>query len=253
MKTTDRTLLTVSLLALLGASACKAEGRALALTEPTSTPPTAKDDALSFDIAFGTHLDMELPEQDAYIERTPGSGEVWRVTLGDNDMGKPLFRTAVPVKHDPFDPAALGPWPKGEPLGLTLGQWLKQSGHGRYTYANGVGRLELSFTNLVPHGVYTLWHAFMALPPTTPFSGTLDLPLGARDGSESVFVADEQGRAEVVRTFSPGLQMSDVWTTAMLAVDYHSDGKAHGGVPGDFGLNAHVPLFMMLPRRAGIE
>lgn len=208
---------------------------------------------VSLELAFVTHLDMELPEQDVFIEREPGSGEVWRVTLGDHDLDQPLYKSAVPVPYDPFDPAALGPHPRGEPLGLTLGEWLRHTGRGRYTYADGRGRLELSFSGLVPNGVYTLWHAFIALPPTTPFSGTLDLPLGARDGSESVFVADENGRAEFVHEFSPGLQMSDVWTTSMLAINYHSDGKTWGGVPGDFGLNAHVPLFVMLPPRSGLQ
>jgi hypothetical protein len=36
----------------------------------------------------------------------------------------------------------------------------------------------------------------------------------------------------------------------MLAINYHSDGKTYGGLPGAFGLNAHVPIFAMLPRRA---
>ena len=47
--------------------------------------------------------------------------------------------------------------------------------------------------------------------------------------------------------------MSDVWTTAMLAINYHSDGKTYAGLPGDFGYNAHVPLFAMLPQREGID
>ena len=208
---------------------------------------------ISFEIAFMTHLEMNLPEQDVYIEREAGSNEVFRVTTGDNDMKAPLYKTAVAVKHDPFDPKAVGPHPKGEALGMTLGQWLKHRGTGTYSYRDGVGHLKLSFEGLVPNGVYTMWHAFMALPPTTPFSGTLDLPLGARDGSESVFTADANGKAEFVHSFRPGLQMSDVWTTSMLAINYHSDGKTYGGVPGDFGLNAHIPLFVMLPQREGIE
>lgn len=210
-------------------------------------------DVVSFDLAFITHLDADLPEQDVYIEREPGSGQVWRVTKGENNMRAPLYKTAIEVEHNPFDPKALGPHPKGEALGFTLGEWLRHQGTGTYTYKDGVGSLDLEFTGLVPNGVYTMWHAFVALPPTEPFSGALELPLGARDGSESVFVADEKGNAKFVHTFSPGLEMSDVWTTSMLAINYHSDGKTWGGLPGDFGLNAHVPLFVMLPNREGIE
>ena len=208
---------------------------------------------VALDLAFVTHLDMDLPEQDVYIERVPGSGQVYRVTKGDHNMNAPLYATAVETPHNPFDPAAVGPHKKGAPLGMTLGQWLKHSGQGTYTCEAGVGTLDLTFTGLVPNGVYTMWHAFMALPPPVPFTGTLDLPLGARDGSESVFTADADGRAEFEHTFQPCLQMSDTWTTSMLAINYHSDGKTYGGLPGAFGLNAHIPLFVMLPKREGIQ
>lgn len=231
-------------LTLVGPAA--GSGAAARAIEETARPAV-------LDLAYITHLEMDLPEQDVFIERVPGSGEVFRVTKGDNDMKAPLFKTAVETKHNPFDPAAIGPHPKGEPLGMTLGQWLRHRGTGSYRCENGEGRLETAFSGLVPKGVYTLWHAFMALPPTTPFSGTLDLPLGARDGSESIFRADEEGIAKVVRRFRPCLEMSDVWTTSMLALNYHSDGKTYGALPGAFGLNAHIALFLLLPSREGIE
>ncbi len=212
-----------------------------------------KKAALSIDVAFITHLDANLPEQDVYIERDAGSGQVYRVTTGDHNMNEPLFAVANEVPHNPFDPKAIGPHPKGESLGMTLGQWLKHRGTGTYTYKDGIGSLKLSFTGLVPGGVYTMWHAFMPAVPPEPFTGTLDIPLGANDGSESVFQADENGKAEFVHTFKPGLQMSDVWTKSMLAINYHSDGKTYGGHPGKFGFNAHIPLFAMLPDRQGIE
>ena len=136
---------------------------------------------------------------------------------------------------------------------MTLGEWLKHQGTGTYSFRDGVGSLDLNFSGLVPNGVYTMWHAFMAMPPTEPFSGSLDLPLGARDGSESVFRADANGNAVFSHSFTPGLEMSDVWTTSMLAINYHSDGKTYQALPGDFGLNAHIPLFLMLPKREGIE
>jgi hypothetical protein len=223
--------------------------------EPKSTPPDARatQPSVSIDLAFMTHLDMDLPEQDVYIERVEGSGQVYRVTKGDNNMNAPLFKTAESTRHDPFNPEAVGPHTKGEPLGMSLGRWLKHQGTGNYTCKDGVGTMKTSFTGLVPEGVYTMWHAFMALPPTTPFSGTLDLPLGARDGSESEFVADANGKAAFDHSFTPCLQMSDVWTTSLLAISYHSDGKTYGGTPGEFGLNSHIPLFLMLPKREGIE
>ncbi len=218
------------------------------------TAPSAADDPgrVAVRLAFKTHLDEGLPEQDVFIERQPGSGEVYRVTNGDHDMDAPLYKSAVPVPHNPFSDEAIGPHPRGEPLGLTLGEWLRHAGNGTYTCEDGQGNLDVSFTGLVPNGVYTMWHAFMAIPPPVPFTGTLDLPLGARDGSESVFVADSDGNASFEHRFTPCLQMSDVWTTSMLAINWHSDGKTYGGHPGEFGSDAHIPLFVMLPPRAGI-
>jgi hypothetical protein len=213
----------------------------------------AQGDSYTIDLAFITHLDASMPEQDVFIEREPGSDDVYRPTIGDNDMNATLYKTAVPVPHNPFDEEAVGPHPKGEEFGMTLGQWLRHRGTGTYRCSNGEGTLDTSFTGLVPNGVYTMWHAFTAIPATKPFSGFLDLPLGARDGSTSVFVADANGDASFKHTFKPCLQMSDVWTTALLAINYHSDGKTYAGLPGDFGYNAHVPLFAMLPPRDGIQ
>lgn len=215
--------------------------------------PTASAQDVSLDLAFVTHLDINVPEQDVFIEREPGSGKVYRVTKGDNNMNAPLFAAAKYIPHDPFNPEAIGPYKQGAALDMTLGEWLKQSGQGTYTCESGTGTLELSFTGLVPDGVYTLWHAFMALPPPVPFTGTLDLPLGARDGSESIFVADKDGNKEFKHTFTPCLQMSDIWTTSLVVLNYHSDRKTYGGHPGKFGYNAHVPLLVMLPLRDGID
>lgn len=212
-----------------------------------------KGEGYTIDLAFVTHLDASLPEQDVFIEREPGSGYVYRVTIGDNDMNLPLFKTAIPVPHNPFDAAAVGPHPKGQPFGMTLGDWLRHRGVGTYTCRNGEGRIDTNFSGLVENGIYSMWHVFTAIPATTPFSGFLDLPLGARDGSTSVFVADENGRASFRRTFKPCLQMSDSWITSLLAINYHSDGKTYAGLPGAFGYNAHMPLFLTLPRRENIQ
>ena len=69
------------------------------------------------------------------------------------------------------------------PFGMTLGEWLKHQGTGTYTCTNGEGTLDTQFTGLVANGVYTMWHAFTAIPATKPFSGALELPLGARYGA----------------------------------------------------------------------
>jgi len=208
---------------------------------------------VSVDLAFHTHIDANMAEQDVFIERVEGSGEVYRVTAGDHDMNAPLFATKEEHHHNPFDPEAVGPYEIGEELGFTVGDWLKSRGSGSYTCSDGNGTLDLEFTGLVPDAVYTMWHAFIAIPPPIPFTGTLDLPLGARDGSESAFTSNADGTANFEHSFQPCLQMSDTWTTSMLAIAYHSDGQTWGGSPGPFGYSTHIPLFLMLPLREGLE
>ncbi|MCG6883143.1 MAG: hypothetical protein LJE62_05240, partial [Silicimonas sp.] len=155
------------------------------------------DAPVSMDLAFVYHLDADMPEQDVFIERTPGSGEVFRVTKKDRDYDQPIFAAANAVPHSPFDPETNGPHEKGEELGLTLGEWLGAGGRGSYSCDNGEATINAEFNGLVPEGIYTMWHFFMAVPPTDPFIGTYDLPTGARDGSESTFEARADGSAHV--------------------------------------------------------
>jgi len=37
---------------------------------------------------------MDMAEQDVYLERVPGSGQVYRVTKGDHNMNAPLYKAA---------------------------------------------------------------------------------------------------------------------------------------------------------------
>lgn len=212
----------------------------------------AYDAPVRLDLTFVYHVDAEMPEQDVFIEREPGSGKVFRVTKGDRKMQQPIFATAGSVPHSPFEIDAIGPHAKGRPLGLTLGQWFDASGKGSYRCTNGEGAIDVDFRGLVPNGIYTLWHFFMASPPTQPFVGTYDLPMGSRDGKDSVFSADARGQARVQRTFKPCLQLSGEHLMAGLAVAWHSDGKTHGVEPGGFGHDSHVQLFLGLPQRSGL-
>ena len=210
------------------------------------------DAPVSLDLVFIFHIDEDLAEQDVFVEREPGSGQVYRPTGGERDMSLPLYAPATPVEHAPFDPEALGPWPKGRPLGMTLGDWFAAKGEGSYTCRDGEGQLEVTFTNLVPDATYTMWHDFFAWPPTEPFIGTYDLPMGARDGSESVFQTDPSGTAVVARTFKPCLQLSGEHLMSELAIAWHSDAKTYGPVPGEFSTKTHVHMYTGLPKRAGI-
>ncbi len=210
------------------------------------------DPPVELDISFVFHIDDDLAEQDIFVEREPGSGKVFRPTKAERDLDQPLFAAAAPLPHAPFDAEALGPYPKGRSLGLTLRQWFEAKGEGRYRCRDGEGRIAVDFAGLVPGGVYTMWHFFMASPPTEPFIGTYDLPVGSRDGAQSVFTADERGKARFERRFKPCLQLTGEHLAAGLAVAWHSDGKTYGVEPGQFGTVSHIQLYTGLPKRSGI-
>ncbi len=200
-------------------------------------------------LTFVDHLKAGLIEQDVYVEKVPGSGKVYRVlpTERDKYLDAPIYKTKEPIHHDPFDQNLAGPYPKGESFGMTLGEWLKAAGTGTYRCEEGWGTFQAEFTHLMPNATYTIWHFFMAAPPTVPFNGTLDLPLGDRDGHQSVFSTDAQGNAVVNVKFERCLQLSDDQLMAGMAIALHSDGKTYGPVPGDFGSLTHVQLFAILP------
>ena len=223
------------------------------LTEIEAAAATSQFDApVSLELNFVYHVDADMHEQDVFIERESGSGEVWRVTKADRDMSAPLYRAAEPVEHAPFEPEKMGPFPKGDALGITMGEWFAGRGEGTYTCVDGEGSIEVDFTNMVPNSAYTMWHFFVAMPPTTPFIGTYDLPIGARDGSQSVFRTDADGNASFRRVFKPCLQMTGEHLAGALAVTWHSDGKTYGVLPGEFATDSHVQLFLLLPQRSGI-
>lgn len=233
-------------------AACLTAGLATAAGGALAVDATRYDAPVAFDLAFIFHIDEDLAEQDVFVERVPGSGEVFRPTKSERDMSLPLCAPKTPVPHQPFEADALGPFEKGKPLGVTLGQWFAAKGEGEYSCADGEGHLKVEFTNLVPNGVYTMWHDFMAWPPTVPFIGTYDLPIGARDGSDSVFTSDGDGNATVERRFKPCLQLSGEHLIADLAIAWHSDGKTTGPLPGEFSTKTHVHMYVGLPKRSGI-
>lgn len=202
-------------------------------------------------LQFVNHLQAKLPEQDIYIERSAEPGKVYRVTAADKDMAAPLYAAASSIKHNPFDAKDLGPYPKGKALGITLGQWLAAKGSGTYACERGQGTVTARFEGLVPNGVYTMWYFFLPIPPPTPFTGTLDLPLGARDGSQNTFVARADGMAFFKLSFKPCLQLSGEQLAAGLAIAWHSDGKVYATDPGPFGSVTHVQLLLLLPGANG--
>jgi hypothetical protein len=159
----------------------------------------------------------------------------------------------------------LGPFPKGEDLGFTLGQWIAANGKGTYVEENGNAALNLTLHNLVPNGTYTLWCSRVTMPPN--YIEVLT-PIGASDGSENAFIADAGGNGTFNLRFKALPASTNVtWkdyvaiyvtkqlpiktniTWTLIALVYHSDGKTHGMTPGDWGKTAHSQLVhLMYPK-----
>lgn len=220
--------------------------------QPANATQTEYDAPEELSLSFIFHIDEDLSEQDVFFEKVAGSGEVFRPTAATRDMSAPLFAPAKAVPHTPLQTENTGPWPKGKPLGITLGDWFAAKGTGTYTCVNGEGHVKVNFENLVPNGLYTMWHDFAVWPPTDPFKGFYDLPFGARDGSENAFRADASGSADFDRKITPCLQLSGEQLISELAIAWHSDEKTYGPDTGEFSTNTHVHLYVPLPTRKGL-
>lgn len=201
------------------------------------------------EIVFVDHLTAGLIEQDVFVEHVPGSGEVFRVLPAEKKKywDAPVYKSASPQDHDPFNARTAGPFMKGDPMGMTLGEWLGAKGKAAYSCQDGWGKFKAEFDNLVPNATYTMWHFFMAKGITDPFLGMIEVPMGERDGRHSIFTTDADGRGSMDITFDQCLQLGDTQLASGIAIAYHSDGKTYGVLPGDFGTVTHVQVFALLP------
>lgn len=199
------------------------------------------------DLTFVSHLAAEMPEQDVFVEISPGSDQVQRITVENSQtyMDAPVYASQAAINHDPFQlgDAPVGPYAKGADLGFTMDEWLAGTATGTYTVTGDEAQIDLSFEKLVPNGVYTVWCAHINVPPN--FS-IVDEPCGAADGSQNVFTAGADGKAEFNLSVDALPDTTDE-TIRVIAAAYHSDGKTYGSYPGDFGLNSHVQILAFIP------
>jgi hypothetical protein len=198
-------------------------------------------------LTFVNHLAAGMAEQDVYVAAEPGSNLVKRIA-GDELAAygdQPVFTSDRTVDHDPFQVKSepIGPYPKGFDLGFTMDEWLAASGTGTYAVAGNLARIDVTFTNLVPNGVYTLWCAHIHVPPAYKI---IDEPCGAPTGTRNVFTADENGNAQI-RVITPAVPETNEEVVQVVAAAYHSDNKTYGPHPGNFGLNSHVQIVAFLP------
>ncbi|NKB48629.1 MAG: hypothetical protein GKS02_04595 [Alphaproteobacteria bacterium] len=210
------------------------------------------------DITFVNHVAAGMVEQDAFVEKVPGSGKVYRVTATEAKkyLDFPVYTTKDPHHHAPFATTQTGPFTKGTALGVTLGEWLAGTGTAAYSCKGGTATLNIDFEKLVPNGTYTVWNFMVGKPhmgcADCPFS-TIDFPMGARDGTQSVLTAGTDGTATYTETFTPCLPLGNELLASAMALAYHSDGKTYGKDPGQFGNRTHVQIFALLPDQGAWE
>ncbi len=199
---------------------------------------------------FGTHPQLGFPEQHVLVQQEDldtdmGMRLEGEQTADEENLERDIFAAAEDIGHDPFslgeDP--LGPFPVGESLDMTLGDWLAAEGNGTYRVVGDHGEISIRLQNMVPNGVYTLWCTRITVPPDFLM---LNKACGPEDGSTNAFTADEEGSIEFsMDTWA--LEDTSAETVSVLAVAYHSDDNTYGASPGTFGLNSHVQIFTMLP------
>ncbi len=202
------------------------------------------------EIAMVDHIKAGLIEQDVFVEKE--AGKIYRISPDEFDAYKnaPLYASVESVHHHPFNGEYNGPYEKGAALNMTLAHWLSATGDVTYQCNGDNSTVAAKYKNLVPNGVYTMWYAYTAKKfmgcEDCPFA-TIDFPVGAPDGSGSVFQADASGSGTIEASMERCVESSDPNLMAMFAIAYHSDGKTYGPSPGPVGSVAHVQLFAGLP------
>ncbi|MBG6176545.1 hypothetical protein IWQ55_004209 [Labrenzia sp. EL_208] len=87
----------------------------------------AYDAEESMSLTFIFHIDEDLAEQDVFIEKVAGSGELFRPTGATRNMDAPLYAPADAVPHTPLQiktrvhgrvaSRSESPWETGSPPG----------------------------------------------------------------------------------------------------------------------------------------
>ena len=163
-----------------------------------------------------------------------GAGDI----LGEvrNAMGNvPSSASELLYAVNVFTDQALVPILDAEGDHVTLGQWDNAEGVAEIYCDGETSYFELSFSGLLPDGVYTLWVGTMNTQPMG--TGAMGNP----NGTENVLDVDGAGNASIsVEMDSGSLSVSGsipscVLTSQLdvvLILDYHIDGNTYGPSPG---------------------
>lgn len=201
------------------------------------------------DLAFVNHIQAGLPEQDVHFLTEDGLAMRLDVIHPMSVLYQNMVGVTESYPQDPFriSDAPLGPYEAGEDLGFTAMEWLAGTGTGTYYANHTTASLELSFENLLPNAVYSIWCTRVTLPPEFTVTHTA---CGLIDGSDGVFTTDAEGNGAITITEVSPLEPSSDTARSAITVFYHSDGMTHGYTPGEYGVNTHFQLLSMLPAPA---
>ncbi len=211
-----------------------------------ASPVVAEERAMEF-FSFSQ---MKIPEQDVFFE-DPGNTSIL-VRPGETDVSDerkrslPLFASSGEVARDPYQAGehALGPFPKGRPLGITLSVWLGATGTGTYRTDETRSELSLVFEKLVPEAVYTVWCSRVGMPPNHSIA---HIPCGEPGAGTNRFVTHKDGSGTIYIRLPGPLEASTKETATVVALLYHSDTRSAGSLEGQIGKTGHQQLVWFLP------
>lgn len=196
---------------------------------------------------FFTYTQMRLPEQDVFIESAVSPGNVVRFKADDaaTAVGKQLFALAAPRADDilNMNQNQMGPFAKGKSLGLTVGEWIAASGSGTYDDTSEKPSFSLTFRNLIPNALYTVWCSRLTLPMGTT---TGSRPCGPMDWTNDTFRTDGEGNGTVYTPLPLPFPASTDREVTVISIVYESDGQTHQNT-NDFGVRSHTQLTYFLP------
>lgn len=203
-------------------------------------------DTMVINLELVTFVEDGAAEQDVFIMGEDGMA--YRIPLDTplSMLSEPLYTVANAddITFDPFQVSdnPLGPYEIGEPLNMTMKEWLAARGEGTYTLNGDTATVDLEFVGLVPDGVYTLWCFELTFPPEFE---ARPAACGADDGSENTFIANEHGEMSIQMSF-PALSFPTETGISGLAIAWHSDGQTYGAEPGPFGTKTFTHLGAVL-------
>ena len=240
----------------------------------TTVSTTSRTDTMQ--IQFVHYVQLGIPEQDVFIEPHNGldavptilidplrpnevchnipaliescsvrAQQVMRVEPGDaqspGQLAKSLYAAETVIPHDlnRSGPNPIGPYWKGDALGVTLRLWLGAEGSGYYVMNAKDAELDLAFQKLVPRAQYAL--RCMRTPVPVKYDPIeIDCPHWSR--LQSRIQPDADGNA-TLRLKVPMLPKSNRETSTVLQLVYTRWEDDWGG----YGKNEHVQLLFEVP------